>query len=423
VIATPEMRPVAYPLRFLQIVGALFSCVLSSSRKFLNQMCCWRIISRTPQSGSGTIEAGPIALSQKQVNSAPQFRGPGYGRLFLARMHELNQRVLLRITAFLLPILLSNSLCLPVRCQTNSVNRNHGGSVEIDVTIRDRSGELLSVPANVKLYLNGIPCNDGLTSNGRISFTMGDLGKYTVFVDAAGYQPGQNDVKVPEPQRVQLEITLQRETSSNSAPRAEENLILAPKAKEALEKGMRALRDDRLPEAEKALDDSIKLAPNNPHVLYVQGLLYLRKHEWTKAQSVLEKTTEMEPSSASAFAALGMALCDQKKYAEAIPPLEKSLGLDPASGWETHWSLAESYYHNERFAEALKVSQQAQAQSNGQVPQVDLLVARALTAVGRYEDSAKVLRELLKNHSDGPEAATARRFLERLMADGKIPRQ
>ena len=339
-------------------------------------------------------------------------------------MHQPNQRVLLRIGAFLLPILLGNFLCPLVSwCQTNAGGGKRGHHVEIDVTIRDSSGEILSLPANVKLYLNGTPCDAGSTSNGRISFTISDLGKFTVVVEAAGYKSEQSDVNVPEPNNVQLEIRLQRETSSNLAPGAAENPILAPKAKEALDQGMQALRDDKLVEAEKALDQSIKLAPNNPQVLYVQGLLDLKKHEWTEAQSVLEKATQMQPNSARALAALGMALCNQKKYAEAIPPLEKSLALDPASGWETHWSLAESYYHSERFDEALKVSQQAEAESNGQVPQVDLLVARALTAVGRYEDSAKVLRELLKVHGDGPEAVTARRFLERLTTDGKIRRQ
>jgi len=44
-------------------------------------------------------------------------------------------------------------------------------------------------------------------------------------------------------------------------------------------------------------------------------------------------------------------------------------------------------------------------------------------ALGRYEDSANVLRALIKNHSDGPDAVTARRFLERLTADGKIRQQ
>ncbi len=295
--------------------------------------------------------------------------------------------------------------------------------MEIDVTIRDGTREILSVPADVKLYLNGTPCDEGSTTNGRLVFLISDLGDFTVVVEAAGYKPGQKDAKVAEPDRVQVEVNLERDTSSSFTRGAAGNPILAPKAKEALDKGMQALRDDKLDVAEKALDEAIRLAPNNPNVLYVQGLLDLKKHDWTKAQGALEKVTQMEPNSARALAALGMALCNQKKYAEAIPPLEKSVQVDPASGWETHWSLAQSYYHSKRYEEALKVSQQAQAESNGQAPQVDLLVAEALTAVGRYEDSANVLRELLKNHSDGPEAATARRYLERLTADGKIQQQ
>ncbi|MFI5097422.1 MAG: tetratricopeptide repeat protein [Candidatus Acidiferrales bacterium] len=252
---------------------------------------------------------------------------------------------------------------------------------------------------------------------------MNGIGDFIVTVDAAGYKPGQKDVRVSEPDKVPVEINLERDASSSLAPGVAGNPILAPKAREALDKGMQALRDDKLGEGETALDEAMQLAPNNPNVLYMQGVLNLKKHEWTKAQSVLEKATQIDPNSARALAALGMALCNQKKYAEAIPPLEKSVQLDTASGWETHWSLAQSYYHSARFDEALKASQQAQTESKSQVPHVDLLVAEALTAVGRYEDSATVLRELLKNHSDGPEAVTARRFLERLTADGKIRQQ
>jgi len=341
-------------------------------------------------------------------------------------MHQPNQRVLLRIGVLLLPILLGSSSCpLAARCQTNVGGglTRRGFQIEIDVTIRDGTRDILAVPANVKLYCSGTPCEEGSTSNGRIRFIMNGIGDFTITVDAAGYKPGQKDVKVSEPDKVQVEVNLERDTSSSRRPGAAENPILAPKAREALSKGMQALRDGKLDEAEKALDQAMQLAPNNPNVLYMQGLLNLKKHEWTKAQSVLEKATQIDPNSARALAALGMALCNQKKYAEAIPPLEKSVQLDAASGWETHWSLAESYYHSARFDEALKASQQAQAESNGQVPHVALLVAQALTAVGRYEDSATVLRDLLKNHGDGAEAVTARRYLERLTANGKIRQQ
>ncbi len=295
-----------------------------------------------------------------------------------------------------------------------------GSRAEIDVTVHGSSGEIISVPATVILLWDGAPYDQGMTSKGQMFFILHNLGDFTVSVNAAGYKSGQIHVSVPTATKYEVEVSLQRAASSNVTPGAAGNPILAPKAQKALDKSIQALRNDNVDAAEKALNQAMKLAPSNPDVLYVLGLLGLKKREWSKAQMALEKATQMDPNSARALAALGMVLCDQEKYAEAIPPLEKSVQLNPASDRETHWSLAEAYYHSERFDEALKLSQQAQAESKGQVPQIDLLVARSLVAVGRYEDSAKVLRELLKNHSDGPEAATARRYLERLAADGKI---
>jgi len=151
-------------------------------------------------------------------------------------------------------------------------------------------------------------------------------------------------------------------------------------------------------------------------------VLYLRRHNWAEAQSALEKATQLDPGNPRAFAAMGMALTNQGKYEEAIPPLEKSLQLQPP-GWETQWTLAKAYYHHQQYGEALKASQQALAESNGKAPEIELLVAQSLTAVGQYEDSAKTLREFLKDHGDRPEAATARRWLEGLAKNGKIRRE
>jgi tetratricopeptide (TPR) repeat protein len=117
-----------------------------------------------------------------------------------------------------------------------------------------------------------------------------------------------------------------------------------------------------------------------------------------------------------------MALTDQGKYDQAIAPLEKSLQLE-ASGWETHWALAKAYYHREQYDLALKTSQLALTESNGKAPQIELLVAQSLTAVGRYDDAAQTLRTFLKNHGDRPEAGTARRWLEGLANNGKIQRE
>ena len=68
------------------------------------------------------------------------------------------------------------------------------------------------------------------------------------------------------------------------------------------------------------------------------------------------------------------------------------------------------------------MSQQALQESHGTAPEIQLLVAQSLTAVGRYEESAQILRDFLKNYPKDPGAANAQRWLDRLAADGKIHR-
>jgi len=194
---------------------------------------------------------------------------------------------------------------------------------------------------------------------------------------------------------------------------------LAPKAKESLSKALDALQNEQLDEAEKHLNEATKLAPGHPDVLYLRGVLYLRRKDWEKAQSVLEKATQIDPSHARAQAALGTALANQGKFEQAIAPLERSLNHS-AGSWETRWTLAKAYYYHKQFDAALKMSQEALRGSDGKAPEISLLVAQAQTAVGRYEDSARSLREFLKDHADHPQAATARRWLDRLKQAGKI---
>jgi tetratricopeptide (TPR) repeat protein len=93
--------------------------------------------------------------------------------------------------------------------------------------------------------------------------------------------------------------------------------------------------------------------------------------------------------------------------------------LETSGGWETHWALGKAYYYRRQYDQALKSSQLALTESNGKAPQIELLVAQSLTAVGRYDDAAQALREFLKRHGDSPEAPTARRWLDGLTKNGK----
>jgi Flp pilus assembly protein TadD len=294
-----------------------------------------------------------------------------------------------------------------------------GNRAELAVTIRNASGQAISSAASVRLLREGTPVDQGATSHGRVFFLLPGLGSYTVIVEAAGYKTAQKDVSLTVAMKVEVDISLQSDSASGDAPSAPGRPILAPKARKALLEGLKAIAEKRLDDADKKIAEAIQLAPSDPDVLYGQGVLYMSRGNWAQAQGSLEKSTQMNAENPRAFSALGMVLINQGKNEAAITPLEKSLQLEP-DGWETRSALAKAYYQHEQYDDALKASQQALTDSKGKAPQIALLLAQSLTAVGRYEDSAEALRDFLKNHADRAEAATARRWLDKMAKDGKI---
>jgi Flp pilus assembly protein TadD len=294
-----------------------------------------------------------------------------------------------------------------------------GNRPELVITVRDNSGGIIEAGATLRLYKTGALAGQTVTSRGRGSFIVDSLGDYTVTVEVQGFKKTQKDFSVRTAMKDEEDIVLQRDSDSDTVTEISGKPILAPKAKESLDKGLQAMNENRLDEAEKSLAEAAKLAPSNPNVLYAEGLLYMKRQKWPQAQAVLETATQVDPSHAPALAALGMTLADQKKYEAAIPPLEHSLQLAP-SGYETKWALAKAYYFNGQYDDAVKTSQQALDESHGAAPDIELLSAQSLTAVGRFDDAAKLLRGYLKNHPDQSGAATAKRWLDRMVADGKV---
>ena len=295
-----------------------------------------------------------------------------------------------------------------------------GDRAELSVTLRDRSGQPVAAQATIRVLREGVPTDQRQADHGRAFFILRNLGNYTVVVDASGYKPVEKELSVTVAVKAEVDIYLTRASEPDDAGALSTKPVLAPKAKEAFDKALKAIDANKMDDADKYLAEAFRLAPGHPDVLFVQGVLFLNRRNWPEAQTALERVIQLDASNARAFAALGMALNNQSKYADAVPMFEKSVQLDPPGSWETNLPLAKAYYYHEQYDQALKTSQQALTESNGKAPQIELVVAQSLTAVGRYEDAAGALRKFLKDHSDRPEAATAKRWLDGLAKNGKI---
>jgi tetratricopeptide (TPR) repeat protein len=256
------------------------------------------------------------------------------------------------------------------------------------------------------------------TNKGRTVFILNELGDYVITADAVGYRSAQKEISVPVAVAAEEQITLQRD-SKGEALGLDARPLLAPKAKEATDKALQALKENKLDQAEKFLQEAAKLAPTHPDVLYLQGVMFLRRNQPEKARGFLEKAAQIDPKNARVLGALGMAFVNENRSDLAVAPLQQSAEIDPGS-WDTHYALAKAFYNQQQFEDALQEAQRALGQSHGSEPAIELLMAQAQTAVGKFEDSAETLRTFLRVHPDDKGAATARRWLDRLVADGKV---
>jgi tetratricopeptide (TPR) repeat protein len=184
---------------------------------------------------------------------------------------------------------------------TNSFGR----SAEIAITVRDRSRQVITVPTMVKLYKNGALEDQRSTSEGHAFFILRGLGEFTVAVEAAGYKAAHKEVSIPAAIQYQEDVYLEWDTASGDRTGAPGRAVLAPKARKALEKGAQALAAGKLEEAQKFIGEAIKLAPANPDVLYLQGMLYMEQSNWEQAQTTLEQASRMDPNQPRLLAALG----------------------------------------------------------------------------------------------------------------------
>ena len=324
-------------------------------------------------------------------------------------------------SGFLLSLLIGPLLAVPSGAQNTGTAETefYGKGVAISVVVHAPSGQPISSLAVVRLFRGTIPAGQAETTVGRAELVVNDVGDFTVVVQAGGYANAQKDFSINSAGRAEVDVYLQSLSANPTAVPGRP--LLAPKARKAVDEGLQAVGINNLKEAQKHASQAMRLAPGHPDVLYLQGVIFLKQRDWSKAQEVLEKATQVDPFHANAFAALGMALCDQGKYEAAVAPLEKALHLNPAPvSWDTRSALAKAYYQQARYDQALQMSQEAWSSSKGKAPEIELLVVQSLTAVGRYEDAAQTLRKFLRDYADRPEAATARRWLDRLAADGKI---
>jgi len=257
--------------------------------------------------------------------------------------------------------------------------------------------------------------NQTLTTNesGLVQFQGLLEGEYVVEVSAPGYRSVLEDASI----RVGHQNEAFGVMMIPDGPLAKNGHAGGPPAKalKEMEKGLEAMQVEKLNDAEQHLKKAQELAPKNPDVNYLVGVLYMRRGKSAEARAYLQKAVDAAPNHASALLALGEAEMQQRDYSKAAETLERGMQLRPTA-WRAHYLAGVASYQMRDYEEALKEAQAAVASGQDKTDGALLLVAQAQAALHQREAALATFNQYLKQQPNRPQAAAARQAIEKLNA-------
>ena len=251
------------------------------------------------------------------------------------------------------------------------------------------------------------------TSAGMATFDELVPGEYTTLVNAPGYLTANEHLNiVVRNQQQQVYVTLKRDEDSPLAPTVGSPAI-SPKLQKVLTKAVKALYANNLDAAFKQLDAAYRLAPSNPQVHYMQGLLADRRGNAAAAQASWEKAILLDPKHNLALLGLASLLVHRSDFAGAMGYLERALQNDPNS-WRAHQLLSVVCVRQGNYPEAITHAERSLELGKGPANIARLTLAEALLAQNQGERAEATLQAFLKAGPPPAQAEMANRMVQKL---------
>jgi tetratricopeptide (TPR) repeat protein len=283
------------------------------------------------------------------------------------------------------------------------------------VNVRDEGGASFDGLASVTLqHLDSPDLSTGTTMGGQAIFDGLGPGEYTITVIAAGYLKAIERVNFTHAsESEQAYITLKHDSGSSMGPAPQGPPALSPKLRKELGKAVEALQANKLDEAQKHLDAAYRLAPGNPEVNYLGGLLADRKGHLASAQLSWKKTLSLDPKHSLSLQALATILARKGEYAAAQGYLERALQVDPNS-WRAHELLSIVCFRQTKYPGAVSHAECSLELGKNLANGARLPLAESLVAQNHTASATDVLHAFLNANPPRAQAAIANKLLQKL---------
>jgi tetratricopeptide (TPR) repeat protein len=309
------------------------------------------------------------------------------------------------------------------RGMTNSDGRADMQSpVNIFVDVREVNGLALDHEATVTIDcpLSGLKLSGPTKDTSQVQFMHVPTGDCNVEVISNGFKAAKERVTVNESvvaRNQYVFIYLHPESEANvSGVRP----VVTAALLQEMDKSGEDIRKNRAGDARKHLDKALRISPNNPDVLYLNGLLAMNQGNLPAAKEQFQKAVSVYPTHERSLLALGEVQVKLKDLEPAVQTSEILLRQNSAS-WRAHLIAAAAYGQLQQYAKAEQHAQRAVELSGTNAASARLLLGQILAVEGNRTGAKQEFQEILGAYPNSPAATEAKSGLANLEKAGAQP--
>jgi tetratricopeptide (TPR) repeat protein len=283
------------------------------------------------------------------------------------------------------------------------------------VSVREPSGAPVDMGAIVKLdsYAGVVHVTTSTRDAGTAVFQGIRPGDYNVEVRAAGYQTTTEMVEVlGGGSSYTVYIYIQPESAARTPNLPGNPTLMTPRLQAEIDKAADGMRRQQYDAARSHLEKAAKLAPGNPDIQYLLGLLEYKQDHFDAARAKFQAAISLNPAHEKSYVVLGELQLRTGHAADAAQTLEKAYQLNGAD-WRMHFLLAEAYAVQKQYDKAERHAARAVELGKNNGAPAQLLLGRVLAAQSKTQDASRAFQAVLR---DFPNALSAQEAKAELAA-------
>ncbi len=283
------------------------------------------------------------------------------------------------------------------------------------ISVRERTGIPLSTNALVKLapLVGGQAIVAPTTDAATASFPGVHGGEYEVQVEAAGYERTTERISVSGVSTFTAYVYVSPVGSNISGSTAPTGTVMTPELQRELDKSLFALRQNKFDEARKHLEKAHKMAPSNPDVLYLMGMIDYTAKDVPAARRQFESVLASYPAHQRSLIMLGQIQLDSGENKDACLTLQKAVEVASVN-WQSHYLLAIAYGRTGEIEKSRVEAERTSELNKDKQPAMRLLEAKLLLIEGRNVAAREAFEAFLRDYPQSPSAVEARQYIAKI---------